>query len=348
MEKSKTGLSYQEAVNTIARYEEIVRLPPSERLTRREGTRAVMKDKKMSEGAVKSLGRGYVSYVRCAESVTTALEAGGSNYTQPVLSENTPNVLRKLGLENLPLMHSRGHLRKEVAAYDDRKHHHGIPKNTMKRLVEHLRNPILVFDAPDKLGVKGKNKKPGREVVALIDAKDEMGRLLFVYIKPNDTGLVRGKPTACNFVKTVFGRNALANYLQRAHEEGKILYVNQEKYRKTVEAPLRVAAPQCAAALRGLDGIISQSEEARKARRLKNEPSRKKENTPPEAALGEKRATPKETENKRRQEVPERRRRQEKPTVHNDKARMSGVEQPVMGETARREQRADRKKAAYR
>lgn len=100
---------------------------------------------------------------------------------------------------------------------------------------------------------------PGKGVIAILDCYDTDGIPLTAYFSPNGHGQYEAQNITCNFMTSIYGRSNLTRFINRAFEEGKILYVNQGKYECMKKDSLRFDEPQCSPAIENLYNIIQQS-----------------------------------------------------------------------------------------
>lgn len=128
-----------------------------------------------------------------------------------------------------------------------------------KKCVDYLRygyeiEACLLEDYPryDDLMVR-------KGVIAILDCYDTDGIPLTAYFSPNGHGQYEAQNITCNFMTSIYGRSNLTRFINRAFEEGKILYVNQGKYECMKKDSLRFDEPQCSPAIENLYNIIQQS-----------------------------------------------------------------------------------------
>jgi hypothetical protein len=199
-------------------------------------------------------------YLRFGNEVDACLDGSLSMYTDVMVRKDTPAVLRRCGFENLAILHTQYHLRRELRPKNDYKHQHGISVEQLKSLPELLENPILIFDTPDALNRSGQVSGKGKGFVSIVDTQDADGIPLTAYFSPNGCGQYETENITSNFMTSLYGRRNLDSYIERAWMQGKLLYVDSGRFAATIKGSLRFSAPQCTEAIENLNGIIQCSD----------------------------------------------------------------------------------------
>ena len=200
-----------------------------------------------------------VDYLRFGYEVDACLSEVLPIYSDVMISKQTPVIFLECGFANLPILHTQSHLRNELKPKDDYRHFHGLSIEQIKSLPELLEDPIMIFDAPSPRNQNNEIIRPGKGVVAIVDCLDSDNIPLTAYFSPNGHGQYEAENITSNFLTSIYGRNNLTQFINRAAEENKILFVNPTKYEYMKKDSLRFDEPQCSPAIENLHNIIRKS-----------------------------------------------------------------------------------------
>lgn len=213
----------------------------------------------VAEQMYRDYSKKCVDYLRYGYEIEACLLEDYPRYDDLMVRKCTPKIFQQCGFEDLPILHSQAHVRKELKPKDDYKHQHGLSIEQLKYVPEALESPIMLFDAPCPRDENNQVTGPGKGVIAILDCYDTDGIPLTAYFSPNGHGQYEAQNITCNFMTSIYGRSNLTRFINRAFEEGKILYVNQGKYECMKKDSLRFDEPQCSPAIENLYNIIQQS-----------------------------------------------------------------------------------------
>lgn len=175
--------------------------------------------------------------------------AGTLDRNNHVFVCETPQILRAVGLNELPMLMTQKHIRDiNKSADDSGKHYHGISKDIIKRIPEYLESPVAVMDSLSTA------TQPG--IVVLTEEIDSEGRPIVIAIKPDGQGFYDVQMDS-NFILSMYGRSNFEKFWNDNIKEETFLYINNKKS-KALSEEVQLQSPQ---SLRGfaLDTIIRKS-----------------------------------------------------------------------------------------
>lgn len=167
-------------------------------------------------------GKKCESYLNFGNSVDWVLHPleRASPRREAVLVCTTPEILREVGLKDLPMHITQKHIincTHEKA--ENNSEYHGLSKEEIKKLPEALENPVILTESFTQK----------ESVVAVLDFRDKDGKPIIVAIHPNGQAVYELKKVESNFVQSMYGRNKFENFIQRVLDEKKLLYINRTK-----------------------------------------------------------------------------------------------------------------------
>lgn len=160
--------------------------------------------------------------VSFADQVDESL-AGRWNRYDSLYIGDTGDVLQGIGLKEYPLLMTQQHLRSVTAPYNEKKHHHGIPASIVKELPSLLKTPAMAFES---------STKPGDIVVVTTESvtlPSGQKTPVIAIIHPDGVGKVNHVDIASNFVTSVYGKNNIANLLNNAIQNDKMLFADAKR-----------------------------------------------------------------------------------------------------------------------
>lgn len=155
---------------------------------------------------------------------------------------DTPSSLVMLGMRQLPMLVTQRHVRSIIADKGTMGGHgHGIGLGQLARLPTLLASPAMVMDS-----LEGSSR---RDVVLLVLAEtDADGLPLVCAVRPDGRSVHLGVEVDSNHVLSLYGKRNAEGLVQRAREQGKILFVDEEMTRGLeVQSQLQL--------LRGIGGL---------------------------------------------------------------------------------------------
>ena len=117
----------------------------------------------------------------------------------------------------------------------------------MLRIPDYFESPVMILDSLSRKD----------SVVVVTDMLDTDGLPIIASIKPNGEGYFDAEVVPSNFMRSVYGRNEFADFIQRAIDNDAVLYTDKVKSQKLYQQ-LRVQFPQGLTTL-GFDTIIHKS-----------------------------------------------------------------------------------------
>ncbi|MFC5369460.1 hypothetical protein [Arcanobacterium bovis] len=135
---------------------------------------------------------------------------------------NTPALLQSLGFADLPMLHTYRHLRDELHPKSDANSHwHGLTGEQVKAIPELLETPVIVMESLNGSGA----------IVCVLDIYDQDRAPIILPFKKSGQGFYQGQEILSNFILSIYGKSGIEQYIQRAIDQQKLLYVDQEKIR---------------------------------------------------------------------------------------------------------------------
>ena len=137
---------------------------------------------------------------------------------------DTPASLVMVGCRQLPMHISRKHVHDIAngAGGEAGAHRHGLGTEILENLPQLLASPAVVLDTPHTAS------RPDAIVVVLEEADGE-GRPVIAVVKPNGYTRTEGGHAESNYVLSVYGRNDMEAYLERAAREDRVLFVDERQ-----------------------------------------------------------------------------------------------------------------------
>ena len=198
-------------------------------------------------GAVSVSGDLRYSVGNFSEQVDMALNGEWGRYNALYVGETSP-LMEQLGMKQLPVLMTTAHLQNIVAEKDARKpRQHGLSVDQVKSLGGILSDPVMVLDSMSR----------DDAVVFVSDQVDPDGLPIVAVIRPNGTGVYEMTRQPANFLLSMYGREGFNDFIDKAAQRDKILYINKEKS----QTLFGDAGVQFATGLNNADsnGIIHQS-----------------------------------------------------------------------------------------
>lgn len=134
----------------------------------------------------------------------------------------TAPIYQELGFERLPVMITARHLHnimqpeKEGSAPN----YHGLTPEMVKQIPDALKKPLLIMQS--------QRSDSKEDIIAVVSLKDSEGRPIIVPLSPNKKGFFNGIEVDINLAKTIYGKDRFTNFLQKAVQEKRVLYINEK------------------------------------------------------------------------------------------------------------------------
>ncbi|MDB8703340.1 zincin-like metallopeptidase domain-containing protein [Mediterraneibacter gnavus] len=164
----------------------------------------------------------YLNFGNSVDRVIHPLERT-SPRREAVLVCTTPEILREVGLKDLPMHITQKHIvdcLHEKTYNND--HYHGLSVQELKRLPEALESPVILAESLTK----------GNSLVAVLDYREQDGNPVIVAIRPNGNAIYELRRVDSNFITSTYGKDNFSEFYQRILDQGKLLYANREKGEK--------------------------------------------------------------------------------------------------------------------
>jgi|GEM_PF-891864 len=134
----------------------------------------------------------------------------------------TPPIYQELGFERLPVMITARHIQnimqpeKEGSAPN----YHGLTPKMIKQIPDALKKPLLVMQS--------QRSDSKEDIITVVSLKDSEGRPIIIPLSPNKKGFFNGIEVDINLAKTIYGKDRFTNFLQKAVQEKRVLYINEK------------------------------------------------------------------------------------------------------------------------
>lgn len=131
----------------------------------------------------------------------------------------TPKILQDVGLDgNLPMLTTARHIKNANKPKNDKKHHHGLTKEQLKRIPEKIANPVMILDSQNE-----------NSIIAVSDMFDEDKLPIIITIKVDGKGMFNNIEVNSNFVTSYYGKDGFNNFIKHSVDRNAFLYINKEK-----------------------------------------------------------------------------------------------------------------------
>lgn len=140
---------------------------------------------------------------------------------------DTPKLLQKIGLDNLPILYSTRHMLQGLGLAGTHEFH-SIDKRTAASVPESLEHPLFIAEEKNRIGTLDFGLSLSDPEV---DGSETLWKPVFLSMQVSGNGIYNKKHIPCNFIKTFFGiaaKEQWANRLVNAATEGRLLYVDKE------------------------------------------------------------------------------------------------------------------------
>ena len=170
-------------------------------------------------------GKKCESYLNFGNSVDLVLHPleRASPRREAVLVCTTPEILREVGLKDLPMHITQKHIvdcLHEKTYNND--HYHGLSVQELKRLPEALESPVILAESLTKED----------SLVAVLDYREQDGNPVIVAVRLNGNAIYELRRVDSNFITSAYGKDNFSEFYQRILDQGKLLYANREKGEK--------------------------------------------------------------------------------------------------------------------
>lgn len=153
--------------------------------------------------------------------------------------QDTPNSLQKiLGIGDLPMLMTSNHIYSVVKTaeearaegnFRERVHYHGLGEKTLLEVFDSIREPAMI--------IKSNADPENLDLAVFTTVTDTKNIPVMVAIHPNGKGYLNALRIETNIILSAYGRENTGNYIEKALEENRILYVEQAKSQEIVQVP---------------------------------------------------------------------------------------------------------------
>lgn len=134
---------------------------------------------------------------------------------------DTPEILTRIGCENLPMFITQAHIKDIIHTKDTKNPHwHGLTLQQLKNIPDLLTNPVMIFDSASI-------RKDS--IVIALDESDNEKLPVIVSVKPNGKGVYELSQVDSNFITSIYGKDNFSSYAEKVINEGRMLYCNKQK-----------------------------------------------------------------------------------------------------------------------
>ncbi len=141
--------------------------------------------------------------------------------------ENTPKILRDVGLKDKPILMTSVHTKTAVGKEVKNKNTHNLSVDTLKHIPELIENPSMIIES-----------KPGESVVVFVNAVDEDNNPILCSIKIDGKGNYNDIEIEANILTSVYGKDTNPiGFVKKAVEENRVLYWDKKMSQVLFETP---------------------------------------------------------------------------------------------------------------
>jgi hypothetical protein len=154
-----------------------------------------------------------------ASQVDDVLSGSDTNNSHLKLME-TPTLLQKAGLPNLPVLMTAKHLKTITSASGSGKaNYHGLDIEVVKKLPEYISDPIIIADSFTRED----------SIVIITEAVDAENKPVIAAILLNGAGRLDGKHINANIMTSAYGKDNFQTFLNRIVDSESLIYWNEKK-----------------------------------------------------------------------------------------------------------------------
>lgn len=149
------------------------------------------------------------------------------DYTHVYLGETT-KALKELGWNDLPMLMTNQHVYSVInekkdkgARYKKIRNYHNLGKEKFMQVLEDIERPWMI--------IKSNNKENNADLVMVSSVVDKNGNVVIAAVKPNGVGRKKTATLDANIMLSMYGKESLHNYVEKAGRENRIIKVNPDK-----------------------------------------------------------------------------------------------------------------------
>lgn len=149
------------------------------------------------------------------------------DYTHVYLGETT-KALKELGWNDLPMLMTNQHVYSVINGKEDKgarykkiRNYHNLGKEKFMQVLEDIESPWMI--------IKSNNKENNADLVMVSSVVDKNGNVVIAAVKPNGVGRKKTATLDANIMLSMYGKESLHNYVEKAGRENRIIKVNPDK-----------------------------------------------------------------------------------------------------------------------
>lgn len=156
--------------------------------------------------------------------------SGADTSTTHVYIGETSNALLELGIKQLPMLITSAHTYSTIKTEEQAKaegkyrknvNYHGLGKDKFIKAIEGMKDPAMI--------IKSNNDTDDARIVLVTNVSDKEERFIVGAIKPSGVGKIENSMKNSNIVLSIYGRNNLQNYIDKAQKENRIIKINLDR-----------------------------------------------------------------------------------------------------------------------
>ena len=156
--------------------------------------------------------------VSFSEQVDAVLSGNASRYNDIKVCD-TPEILLKAGLQQLPMLYTQRHLKEAIKPKDGHTHAHGLSIDQIKKMPQLLSDPVMMYDSLSRKD----------SIVVLTSELDVDNAPIIASIKPNGTGKYEMETLDSNFITSYYGKESFEKHISKVIDSGNLIYWNKQK-----------------------------------------------------------------------------------------------------------------------
>ena len=132
----------------------------------------------------------------------------------------TPELLQKAGLPNLPILMTAKHLKTITSdGGDSDANYHGLDVETVKKLPEYISSPVMIADSLTR----------DDSIVIITEALDSNNNPVIAAVMLNGTGRLDNKFIDANIMTSAYGKDNFQSFINRIADNNAVIYWNRKK-----------------------------------------------------------------------------------------------------------------------
>lgn len=150
------------------------------------------------------------------------------NYTHVYLGETT-QALKEIGWTELPMLMTNQHvysvinseLAEEKGRYKKIRNYHGLGKKKFMQVLKDIEKPVMM--------IKSNLDRNNADLILVSSILDQKGNTVIAALKPNGVGRREVTTVDANIVLSMYGKETIKNFIEKADREDRIIKVNPDK-----------------------------------------------------------------------------------------------------------------------